>query len=213
MRAQRAIFLLYDHSKHVFSMHFDSKSNLQCSPQMSHNHVQLPSTLHDTAYTHTHIVRAKHAHRKTRQTATPDFQDKWPRPPCITCVSNQCGGRARTWQYRSGCAPSRGARAARGSPRHRSPCRTPCHPSPCRSPRRCWPRRAPHAVTLAPLLQLHTDHRAPLAVRPLAAPAARRHKIITMPRGPPELGLAGAARGRRQVARSRRSPGRMCWGR
>ena len=32
-RAQRAIFLRYDHSKQAFSMHFNTKSNLLCSPK------------------------------------------------------------------------------------------------------------------------------------------------------------------------------------
>ena len=51
LRTQRAIFLRYDHTKHVFSMHFDTKSNIM-QPTMSHNHVQLSPLLVYTGTRH-----------------------------------------------------------------------------------------------------------------------------------------------------------------
>ena len=104
-------FLLYDHSKHVFSMHLDSKSNLQCSPQMSHNHVQLELP-RDTTYTH--IVRAKQtcAHPQRGKRPLLFFRIFGRVPPAQHVSAKPCGAQSRTGTVpmrQPGCTCSGGA--------------------------------------------------------------------------------------------------------
>jgi hypothetical protein len=46
----------------------------------------LEITQDNTQQPHTSVQQSR-AHAKTRQKATPVFQDNWPRPPCTACVS------------------------------------------------------------------------------------------------------------------------------
>ena len=102
-------FLRYDHSKHAFSMHFDNKSSIECSPSCPTIMCSCPQILvYLYRYMYTPHREPNTCTRKTRQTATPDFQDIWPRPPCpMLTVQMHCWHPACSDPRRHGGDPRR----------------------------------------------------------------------------------------------------------
>ena len=105
------VFLRYEHSKHAFSMHFDNKSSIECSPSCPTIMCSCPQILVYTGTCTRHIESRTHAHEKRGKRPLLIFRI-FGRVPPAQCSQSKCTAGTQHAAIRGGTAAIRGGGAA-----------------------------------------------------------------------------------------------------